>query len=249
MLIIITHTIFSKLNLLDKLEEEDLETLCNMVFDAIVQSTAIKLNYEIKQATWGLHVDATRPHIHMMVLYETHNSKTYLALSHKLRSIRQNLQTPLPDLEFKYSVHLDHEQDFDPTSLGYVYNELDNVDQAHAQSYRVPYSELVNMYTLARAKYKLKKKKEKTEKNLKSQYTTMVQFIELDLIAENHWPLHSSDSKHEKTAWVSKAICRWKQDQYKKGKTTTINVPLVKKSAISYLFYNNHINLEELLDL
>lgn len=249
MLLIITHTFFSQKNLLDKLDKEDLYALCTLVFDTIVQSTAIKLNYEIKMATWGLHVDATRPHVHMMVLYDTHNSKTYLALSHKLRSIRNNFTNPLPDLEFKYSVHLDHEQDFDPTSLGYVYNELDDVDQAHAQSYRVPYSELVNMYTLARAKYKLKKQHEKKEKNLKSQYTTMVQFIELDLIAENHWPLHSSDSKLEKTAWVCKAICRWKQYQYKLGNTITINVPLVKKCAISYLFYNNHITLEELLDL
>lgn len=244
MKVLITFTLFT----------EDLDYIQHYV-NIIIVDYAKNLNYQIMKFTTGKHLDANRPHYHICVLMDTNGNKKYKILNEKIKrtniTLYKNAPHPLPDekISFMYEgetqTYKGKAKKYDETALQYPFKEYKTYsDIPIVWCYGFSGEELEMMRKCANIEWNAKKRyenqQELKEKEKKTELETMNEFIEKHLKETTTLGSEIVVLLPE----TIKAILLYK----KLNKSTSIRLSSLKDTAVSYLYYNNRITEQDIID-
>lgn len=227
-----------------------------------IKTISTYLGYTIIKQTLGGHAEANEKHIHIMTVMDTNEAKIYKTLNKKITDIDiDKLSFPTKavaddyiKLRKKISFIYEGEQKkhrkkiilYDESSMGYPFKE-------YTQNHRIQYylqigftdTELHEMRKVANISWldvKRKKNKHDAEEMAKKENEKNM----TDYLKEHITPGYETKTLIRQTM---KHIWIWKKQAHLKGACNSVRVASVKDWAISFLYFNNYITEDEIIDL
>lgn len=253
-------------------------TIFSIDHDLIVYSSteyikhlAKELDYKIIKITTGKHIDASRPHYHIMFLLDTAHrkdtsgnlieSKIYKTLNEKVHRII-NMEYPskeiadkFRDTERKISFIYEGQNKkfkkktivYNEQSMKYPFKEYDDISKIEMElQYGFTYQEIEQMRNLAHqewldVKHKIAKQ-QAIEISKKDTHIAMKEYL-------NQYLTPFRNENVEKLVRRTRClIWDWKTIQYEKGLITSTRSAGIKDEALSFLKFNHYCTSEELID-
>lgn len=236
--------------------------LMNYISNDYVDQIAKILKYNIIKATCGKHVDASRTHYHNMVCYDISGAKVYKTLNEKINRLFTDLTYPTEDLgrifqstEKKISFIYEGEQKkfkkdirlYDESAMCYPFKE-------YKENKEIPYDlqrgyqceELKEMRKIANVSWcdvlRKRAKQQAMDIEKKEQENNMTEFLKSKME-------HKEGDVNDLVKFVKHQIWKFKKEQYKKGAISSVRVGAIKDQAISFLVFEEYINIEETEDI
>lgn len=250
--IIITLTIFS----------ED-ETFITFMATSYIEQTFKNLGYELDKITSGKHIDATRPHWHIMFKGNIAQSRTWKGLDSKIRRESKHLEFPskacadiFREADYKISYlyqgeHKLHKKKvvvFGEEAMRYPfkeYTDFDQIDLEIQHGWTKP--ELRALWEQASQEWRIVKKKRNDQMiqqlKEKDEFEDLISYLKNNLKTYvEHTVCIGTLILHTETL-----IWTYKKDCYKKKQVKSIRVASVKDQAISFLVFNDYISPEQIV--
>jgi len=236
-----------------------------------IKHLAKELDYKIIKVTTGKHIDASRPHYHIMFMLDTAHrkdisgnpieSKIYKTLNEKIHRII-NMEYPSKEIADKFrdterKISFIYEGQtkkfkkktivYNEQSMKYPFKEYDSIDKIEMElQYGYTYEELSQMRNLAHQEWldvKSKQAKQQAiEINKKDNHIAMKEYLNQYLAPFKNEPVDKLVRKTRCLIWD------WKTIQYEKGLITSARSAGIKDEAISFLKFNHYCTSAELID-
>lgn len=253
--VIITLTIFSE-------NDEFIQFLATSYIDQIFKN----LGYKLEKITAGKHIEATRPHFHIMYKGNIAKSKIWKGLNSKIQRDGKKLSFPskecaeiyrsLKPEDFKISYlyqgeHKLHNKKvvvFGEEAMRYPFKEYTDFDQINLEiqhGFTVP--ELKALHEQASQEWRivLQKRQQQLQQQLKDKddFENLMGYLkdEMDKIYFPNIDITTLIKKAQTIIW------KYKKQQYKKKDVKSIRVSSVKDQAISFLVFNDYITPEDIV--
>ena len=238
--------------------------LINYIATDYINQIGNKLKYNIIKSTCGLHVDATRPHYHTHVCYDVSGAKVYKTLNEKISRLFADLTYPTAEIaksfnsiENKISFIYEGQNkkfkkkivSYDESSMCYCFKEYQKNEEVPVDlQFGYSKGELDEMRRVSNVAWREVVRKRNQQKQLeisnKDNHINFIKYLEermLVPIGVGGW-----GDVNDLVTYVKKQIYLYKKGEYKKGKNTMFRVSCVRDQAISFLFYNNYIDEDDI---
>lgn len=253
MKVIVTLTIFS--------ENYDLIQFIATVY---TNQVAEFLKYKVIKYTTGKHIDAARPHYHVMFLCDCLESKMYKILNKKILSYHLS-DTMFPskeiadlfrDTEKKVSFIYEGQQkknrstiiNFSPDSMRYVFKEYDSKDKIDMELQLGYTEEELEAYRQT-AHTEWRVVKEKRAKEIANKVEEQDEFKKETEYLRKSLSAHKYDAPTSLIRRTQIALWEYKKLAYKQGKIKSVRVAGIKDKAISFLVFEGFIHEDAIVDL
>jgi len=255
--ILITLTIFSlETELIEWLATEFIQRLCK------------NLKYIVKLITTGRHIDASRPHYHIMFAVNTDKQKTYKGegLKSKIQRVSKSIACSNKDIDtiwksvlnsgsqFKVSFVKEGEPksykkktiNYGTEAMRYVfkeYNENSQIELTLQTGFST--AELHAMRESANMEWRIVKKKQSDE--ALSNIAKKEEFLTEQVYLKTHFENIFFSSTDEMIQHAMNGIWLYSKQMYKANKIQRIQYNQVANRAINFLVFNGYVNHTEIV--
>jgi len=240
---------------------ENYEIVRFLADDYIIQLGSI-LNYTVLKSTCGKHVDASRPHHHIMVCYDVSGAKVFKTLNEKIHRSFTLIQYPSEDigkefntLEKKYSFIYEGEQKklkgkvrlYDESAMCYPFKEYkQNSEIPYELQKGYEYKEIQEMRKVANVSWceilRQRAQQQALDIEKKENEKSMTEYLKEKMISK-------TGDANSLVKYIIHEIWRYKKEQYKKGTINSVRVGAIRDQAISFLVFEDYITIEETDDI
>ena len=222
------------------------------------------IGYKVKHITAGKHVEANRPHWHIMYAVNVDKGKLYKTLNQTLIRKGEELTFPTKhvadkfrDSEIKISFVYDGQEKkkgkkvivYGKSYMRYPFKEYNNFDRIELDlQHGFSDEELEVLRKQAHQEWLVVK--EKQQREIAQQIAEKDEYLELGKYLDDALCVHkNSVSSVELIRRCMVSIWAFKKAQYSKGKCRSIRVGSVQDQAISWLVFNNYISEDEIVSM
>jgi hypothetical protein len=248
---IITLTIFS----------EDFNFI-EFVATSYTHQVAKYLNYKVIKYTTGKHIDACRPHYHIMFLCDCLEGKIYKILNKKILAFHsvefptKEIANQFRDTEKKVSFIYEGEQkkskasiiNFSEDSMRYVFKEYDSKEKIDME-FQFGYTEEELEAYRQTANTEWRVVKEKRAKEIAKKVEEQDEFKKETEYLRKSLSSHKYDTPTNIIRRTQIALWEYKKIAYKQGKIKSVRVAGIKDKAISFLVFEGFIHEDTIVDL
>ena len=249
----ITLTIFS--------EDEELVTYMATKY---MYDISEMLGYKVCYITAGKHIEANRPHWHIMYDVNVYKGKVYKTLNQTLIRKGEELKFPHKDVadkfrdtEMKISFVYDGQEKkhkkkvivYGKSYMRYPFKEYNSFDKVPLSlQYGFKVEELEVLRKQAHQEWLIVK--EKQQRAIAQEIAEKDEYLELGKFLDDNLMGHkNSSSSVELIRRCMVSIWAFKKAQHGKGRCKTIRVGSVQDQAISWLVFNNYISEDEIVSM
>ena len=249
----ITLTIFS--------EDTDLITYmaCQYMYDMCNM-----LGYRVNNVTTGKHIEANKPHWHIMYNINIQEGKYYKTLNQTL--IRRATELLFPskkiaddfrDTEMKISFIYDGESKshkkrqivYGKSYMRYVFKEYNSIDKVDMKlQYGFSIEEIEVLRKQAHAEWIILK--DKQQRAIEQEISDKDDHIEMKSYLQHRLHMYANSLRTDQLIHRTMVeLWNYKKMKHSQGKVKTIRVGSVQDQAISWLVFNNYITTDEIVSM
>lgn len=248
----ITLTIFS----------EDPELITYMATHYVCKMCKM-LGYKVKNVSTGKHIEANRPHWHIMFNINTQKGKVYKTLNQtlirkhsELEFNRKELADKFRDTEIKISFIYEGQEKkhkkkvfvYGKSYMRYVFKEYNTYDKIEEDlQYGFTKEELEVLRKQAYQEWLITKDKQQRE--IEQAIADKDEFIELTSYLESELSIYKAETTEQLIRRCMVSIWKFKKGKFKQGKIKSIRVASVQDQAISWLVFNDYITEDEIVNM
>lgn len=228
-----------------------------------------KIGYKVNRITAGKHVEANRPHWHIMYDVNVHKGKVYKTLNQTLIrngesvmddcriSSKKEVADVFRDTEIKISFVYDGQEKrkgkkvivYGKSYMRYPfkeYNSFDRIDLDLQHGFNDEELEVLRK----QSHQEWLVVKEKQQREIAQQIAEKDEYLELGKYLDDALSVHkNSVSSVELIRRCMVSIWAFKKAQHSKGKCRSIRVGSVQDQAMSWLVFNNYISEDEIVSM
>lgn len=235
--------------------------LINYIATDYIHQIGNKLNYNIIKSTCGKHVDASRAHYHTHVCYDCSGAKVYKVLNEKISRMFSELTYPSEEIAKSFNkienkisfIYEGQNKKFKKKIVSYSESSMCYCFKEYQKNEEIPVclqfgfskGELDEMRMVSNVAWREVVRKRNQQKQLeisnKDSHINFIKYLEERMVVLWEW-----GDVNDLVTYVKKQIYLYKKEEYKKGKNTMFRVSCVRDQAISFLFYNNYIDEDDI---